>query len=284
MDKKALIAVVASAILAGLGGIFIKHLDMEPTSISWLRMSFPTVVMGGWLIITGTPFFRGNYKKMLWASLLNTLRMYFFIVAFVYTSIGNAVILFYTYPIFTAILGIIVLKERISRRQGLLLILAFVGLMVSYSDKTFSFGDNDFIGMIAALLSSVTYATTVILFKSETHYYSRNELIFYQNFLGIFVFLPFFIIDFPNISTPDIGIGFSYGLVIGIIAFSLFFYGLKYLKAATATALMYIEVVSAIVLSYIWMGDRLSLTMIIGGGMIILSSFLISTKKKDLPK
>ena len=284
MDKNALIAVIAAAILAGLGGIFIKHLDMQTTSISWLRMSFPTVVMGGWMIITRTPFFRGNYKKMLGASFLNTIRMYLFIVAFVYTSIGNAVILFYTYPIFTAIMGIIILKERISKYQVFLLILAFGGLVISYSDKTFSFGDNDFIGMLAAVFSSITYALTVILFKSESLYYSRNELVFYQNFLGIFVFRPFFIIDYPNITLAGIGLGFSYGLVIGIIAFSLFFYGLKYLKAATATALMYIEVVSAIVLSYLWMGERLSLTMIIGGGMIILSSFLISTKKKDLPK
>ena len=280
MNKKAYFAVVVSAILAGFGGIFIKLLEMDPTSISWVRMAFPTAVMGGWMAITHTHFFRGNYRKMLWASFLNALRLYLFIVAFVYTSIGNAVILFYTYPIFTAILGIIILKEKISKRQGFLLLFAFAGIVIAYSDRSFSFGDNDFIGMLAAVFASILYATTLILFKSETLFYSRNELLFYQNLLGSFIFLPFFVIDFPNISPADFGIGLTYATVIGVIGFSLFFFGLKYLKASTATALMYIEVVSAILLSYLWMNDILSLTMIIGGGMIILSSFLISTNKQ----
>jgi drug/metabolite transporter (DMT)-like permease len=54
---------------------------------------------------------------------------------------------------------------------------------------------------------------------------------------------------------------------------------LKKLKAATASALTYMEVVSTITLGVLVLSETLSWTMIVGGLMIIGSSFLLGQEK-----
>lgn len=277
MNQKAFWAVLLAATLAGSAGLFIKNISINSASQAWMRMGIPTVVMGTWMLIDGVPFFRGNWKKMLFASGLGTIRMVFFFAAYIYTSIGNAVIIFYTFPIFAAILSSYYLKEEISNRQKILLLVAFAGIVLAFSNKDFSFENRDFLGMSAALLASIIYASTVVIFKSESKNYSLNELVFYQNFAGLFLLAPFF--EFSKATPNDFLLGISYSLLIGVFVFSLFFFGLKRLKASTASALMYMEVVSAVILGYFVLGEALSPQMIIGGAMIIGSSFLLGQGK-----
>ena len=111
MKNKALIAVVIAAMIAGLGGIFIKHIHMSPTAIAWMRTTIPTIFLGGLLIYEGKPLFKRGLGKLAWLSIMSSLRIYLFILAYVLTSVGNAVVLFYTYPIFTLLVGSYLLNE-----------------------------------------------------------------------------------------------------------------------------------------------------------------------------
>lgn len=276
MHVRALVAVVLCAFLAGFSGILIKAMSsLTATSIAWMRMTIPTLVLGVWMVFKGIPFFRGNVKVMLTASTLNAARMYLYFVAFIYTSIGNAIILFYTWPIFTALMGHTILKERFSTKQWGFLFMAFVGLVIAYSDKTFSFDDHDLVGMVAAVAGAFIYAITVIIFKSQTNNYSRSEILFYQNFMGLFIFLPFFYHQIPAAQMDDILLCIFYSIFIGLVVFNLFFYGLHHLKASVASSIMYLEIISAILASYFLLGDGLSISMIIGGVFILTGSFMI---------
>ena len=165
--------------IGGVGGLFIKTMSIPATSTACIRMMVPCVLLGAWMLYGGVRFFRGNYKVMLGGSMINAVRMYLFLVAFIYTSIGNAIIVFCTWPIFGTLLGVTLLKEHITRRQIALLGLAFVGIIIAYSNQDFSFGNQDFIGMSAALGSAFLYALSVIIFKTETQNYTRNEIVFY---------------------------------------------------------------------------------------------------------
>jgi len=281
MKQKAIYALIVASVIAGFNGVLIKAMEsMTAGSIAFIRASIPNLLLLFWIFKTNTNIFRGNTKKMLAASLLNAARIYFYLMAFIYTSIGNAIILFYSWPIFVSILGIVFLKEKVSRKQILLLFTAFIGLIIAYSGKSFSFEDKDFIGMVAAILASIGYAITVVVFKSESNNYHRNEIIFYQNLAGIFVFLPFFIGNYPVAELGHIGIGFVYATLIGIGVYSLFFYGLKHLKAATASSMMYLEVVSALLISTLLLKESLSISMIVGGTLILISSFLLTNLNK----
>lgn len=89
------------------------------------------------------------------------------------------------------------------------------------------------------------------------------------------MFIPFFIFNEPIPTALDITLGVSYGIMVGIVAYSFFFFGLKYLDASKASMLTYVEVVSAVFLGYLVLGEVLSWNMIVGGGCIILSTILL---------
>lgn len=282
MKQKAIYALIIASIIAGFNGIMIKAMEsMTAGSIAFIRATIPSILLLAWIFQTKTNIFRGNTKKMLGASFINAGRIYLYLMAFIYTTIGNAIILFYSWPIFVSLLGIFFLKEKVSRKQILLLLTAFTGLIIAYSGKSFSFEDKDFVGMLAAIFASIGYAITVVIFKSESDNYHRNEIIFFQNLAGIFVFLPFFFSNYPVAELSDIGVAFLYALLIGIGVYSLFFYGLKHLKASTASSMMYLEVVSALIVSALILNESLSVNMVVGGSLILLSSFLVTNLNKN---
>ncbi len=285
MHQKALLALILAATIAGTNGLFIKSMtSISPTAIAWVRGVIPTVVLLIWIKWQKMPLWQGNMSKMMTASIINAIRLYFYLIAFIFTSMGNAVILFYTWPIFAALFGAYYLKEGISRYHLYLLFVSFIGLITTYSEREFSFNDRDFLGMMAAILSAIGYAMTVVLFKSEAHRYHRNQIILYQNMAGAVLFLPFFILNAPDIIPRHLLIAISYASIIGLGVFGLFFFALKYLKATYAAAMMYLEVVSTVLFSYLFFGEQLSIAMMIGGAMIIVSSFLISRIRQPLLK
>lgn len=266
--------------MAGFSGVLIKNIEsISASSIAWFRTAIPSLFVLIWMLSKSISPFRGNYKKMIVGSVMNTLRIYFFLIAFIYTSIGNAVIILYTWPIMVALIGYLFLGEKMGRYQTFLLLLAFSGIVLAYSDKPFTFGDSDFVGMLAALGASIFNALTVILFKSESQNYHSFEMVFYQNFLGVIIFLPFFVFGFDEARLIDFGLSAFYGLMAGIGVFGLFFYGLKHLKATTASTLMYLEILSAIFFGYWFFDEVLSLNMILGGVLIMTSNLLLIRSK-----
>jgi drug/metabolite transporter (DMT)-like permease len=274
--KKAVYAIVLCALIAGNNGILIKYMSgLSTGAIAFFRTMTPIVFLAPVLFSKTDPIFTGNYKKMLLASAINVVRIYLYLVAFIFTSIGNAVVLFYSWPIFVFIFETVYSNKPLKKTHVGLLLLAFAGLIITYSNKSFSFENEDIIGMVAAVLSSITYAVTVLMFKSESNNYSKEQTIIYQNLVGAFFFIPF-LFFIPDAPWKQIGVGVFYGLLIGIGVFKLFFYGLKHLEASTASSLMYLEVVSAIVLGYLVLDEKLTPNTIIGGALIILSSYFIT--------
>ena len=276
MTKKAIYAIVIAALIAGSNGILIKAMPSLTTgAIGWFRAGVPVLFLLPGLIKANELRVKGNTKMLVLASVINAVRTYFFLLAFVYTSVGNAVVLFYVYPLFITIIETLIYKTPIKRNQILLMLLAFAGIAVTYADKEFSFASRDFIGMLAAVLAALGYAFFVCIFKRQTHDCNRNQLLFYQNIAGALLFLPF-LFGVQQVELAHIGIGVFYGLLIGIVQFSLFFFGLKHLNATTAASLMYLEVLSAVILSFLILDEQLSWNTYLGGSFILLSSFFIS--------
>ncbi len=280
MKRYAFYLVVFAALLSGTGGLFVKFMEVPPSSMAWLRMTAPTILIGLYLLYRGKSLIRKGYKMMVAASFINSARMLFFFMAYMYTSIANAVIVLYTWPIFAVILSSIFLKEHISKKQIGLLLLSFTGILVVYAGHEFSFNNDDFKGLTSGVICAFLYACTVVIFKSGSTAFDPAETIFFQNFSGAFIFLPFFITNDPAPRLLDWALGTGQGVIIGIIMFGSFFYGLRHIKASTASMIAYIEVISAMILGYLILGEILTINMTIGAALIVLSTLLLQLKKK----
>ena len=94
MIKKAFFCIVICAIIAGANGILVKYMSsMSIGIIAWFRAVVPVILVLPYVYKRKNILVKNNYKKMLFISLLCAARMYMYLFAFKYTSVGNAVIL-----------------------------------------------------------------------------------------------------------------------------------------------------------------------------------------------
>ena len=101
-------AMVSTAFLWSSAGLFIKVIDWHPFAIAAARSLVSSLVVLAWL---KRPHFHWSPAQV-GAALAQTATMLLFVAANKTTSAANAILLQYIGPLFTAIIGAWLLKER----------------------------------------------------------------------------------------------------------------------------------------------------------------------------
>jgi drug/metabolite transporter (DMT)-like permease len=183
--------------------------------------------------------------------------------------VATATVTLYSWPIFAAILGRFLLGERIGGVRAALFAVAFMGIPLLYAGGFESVGQRDAIGITVMLISAALHALVVILLKLASAGSSRFESTFFQNLVGAIVFGILFFSRGVMPEPQQIAIGLALGLVVGLVAFTLFFVGMHQLSAGSAALLTYFEVVVATALGTLVLGEPLSWTTAVGGVLIV---------------
>ncbi len=267
--------VLLAAATWGTGGLFIRAAALPTTAIAFFRLVVPTVALGGWFVLRRHRISRRNLGTRLVASGLNAVRMYFFFLAFEYTTVANATVALYSWPIFAALFAKLILGERIGRRRASLLCIAFAGIPLLYvrgvAAGSAVLSEYEAIGVSSMIFSAMLHAVVMVLLKRAEAGNSRFETTFFQNLVGAIVFAVIFFAGDRDVTTRQIAIGVSMGLVVGLGGFTLFFIGLHRLNAASAAILAYFEVLVAVALGTLVLGEPLHWNTVIGGCLISFS-------------
>lgn len=268
------------SILFGASGSFIKVLDLPSTTLSFFRLGVPTVILFFYFTYKKVRLFQGNTTWLLVSSVLNAFRLYIMFAAYNMATIGNASLAGATGTLFLFLFSFLFLKEKITTKRMVLLFASFVGLCVLYSNQPFSFENKDFVGMSLAVLSTAIYQLTIIISKKELERYSKTEAIFYQNVVGAFIFLPFLFINTPFPAPWQFAVASTSGFLMGLVAFLLYFSAIKKVSP-TAASLAMIDTVLSVIFGIVLFGEQLTPNMIIGGVIILATSFFIGTELRN---
>ncbi len=230
------------------------------------------------LIVQGVILFQKNYRKEIpdvkmlkypavlgCLSLLNTFTYFY---AFKNTSIANAVLTHYTAPIIVALLAPLFIKEKITKKIIIAIIIASTGLWIMLNG--FVFTEKEMKGIMAGLISGLAYAIIIIYLRIQSQNFHPLVFAFFSNAVITIILAPF-VRDFPLYAL------WSYlimGIVHSTIAPILYFKGLKHVSANRAAILGYIEPVGAIFFGAIFLSEFPSFMSIIGGALIIFSGYL----------
>jgi len=264
---------VLAIIILGSAGAFIKTIDLPPVTLTFFRMAIPTAILFAYFTyVKRVTLFRTSVNWLLLGSLLNAGRLFLFIASYSYTSIVNAIVIFYTWPVFSIVYSRVWLRESIPKRNQWLLFMPLVGIVVIFSDQPFTKKNEDLIGMGAMLLSAIIYALTVIIFKRTSYVYTGFETVFFQNLLGGFIFLPFAWSALGDLSWETYGLVTIFALTIGLLAFGMFFQALRKIKASTLSYLSYLEVVAASLFGILLFDEAITVQLVVGAVMIILAT------------
>jgi drug/metabolite transporter (DMT)-like permease len=186
---------------------------------------------------------------------------------------ANAILLQYTAPIWTAIFGWILIKEKPYIEHWLALAAIFLGLLIFFWDGLS--GGMTVFGIVIALLSGVTFGIQSVFLRMMNGAEPSQALILSHWLTAAFCF-PFVFIAMPSFTAPNIlGLLFMGFIQLGM-ASALFSYGIKRVRAVQAMLTAVVEPLLNPVWVLIITGERPALTTI-AGGSVILTAVLASS-------
>lgn len=272
------ISIIAAAIIFGSSGVFIKTVHLPVTTLAFIRMVVPFVLMSLFFLFREKKFPRFNDKFMVMGSFLNAIRLFFYFAGYAYGNISTTVILLYTWPVFATLWSCLFLGEKLSLYRLVFFVTSFSGVALIAMNQTLSLSNQGFNGVMFILLSAFVYSMTIVIFKKRSLRYDPLETLWFQNCFGTFAFLPFLIMNRPLPMLWQSGLASLYGCLVGVVGFGLFFSGLRKIEASRASFLTYIEVLSGICFGVVFFNERLSWNIIVGGSLVLFSALALSRK------
>lgn len=268
-------ALLGAAALGASSGLYIKGLGFSSFAMSGFRMSIPLLIVApiaarhGKLL--GVP---GRRKALLFASVLNAVRLLLYVLAFKFTAMGNGIVLLYTWPVFALIVDNARQKKAPDPARLGVLLLASSGVVVMNVHRDFSWGGRDLIGSVCMILSAFMYAVSTIIFKDSLKEADEFDLLYFQNAVGGLVFLPFMLAGIPSAPIGHTALALVYGAGVGALGFGLFFYAMKRMPLFRYSAISYTEILFGLALGVFFLGESVSVNQIFGVAAILAGSYI----------
>jgi drug/metabolite transporter (DMT)-like permease len=200
-----------------------------------------------------------------------------------YVSSTMGAMIIATIPLFSPIAASRYYGEKLSVRNLIGIILSFVGVGIVVFDSSFNFIASP-LGIALEFLAVFSAIAYTVVLKDLSHKYNPTTIITYQNFIGIFFFLPLWLIfeSKSMLSTPFNLPAFIAILKLAIfascIAFILYTYSIKNLGINNAN--MFINIIPVLTAVFAWyiLGDSLTVRKIVGIGVVIAGLFIAQVK------
>jgi len=284
-EMEGYVCVIASAILWGTLGIFAKfslEYGVLPEILIALRLviSFATLLLI--LCVFGRDLFRirktDAFLFLILGVFATALQRISYFYAVDLTTVTVAAILFYTYPVFVTLSAAFFLGEKISSGTLLAIVLTFLGvaLVVRVYDVS-SLGVN-LAGIVFGLLSSLLFTLYIMMTKKLRNRYASWTLTLYGEGIGVLILVPVISLSFSEIMEFPLQLWlliFAIAWIPSLLAYLLYSYALKYVRASTGSILAVIEPVSAAVFSMILLGESLEQPQMIGIALALIGVVLL---------
>lgn len=202
-----------------------------------------------------------------------------------FISPGAASLIIATIPIQIVILAVIFLKEKISSKKAVGIILALCGvLVISIWGKEDASLKIDYIfGAIAVLIAAIMGALYTIAGKKLLDRYSGLSLTFYALLLGSLGLIPFI-----NYSLLEEVLKMSIngwiavlflGIFSTVIGYGIWYTALKIKTANEISIYLYLVPVISTIVSIFWFKDVITPMFVLGGFLVLTGLIIVNMKK-----
>ncbi|MHC0038823.1 DMT family transporter [Pseudoneobacillus sp. C159] len=185
-------------------------------------------------------------------------------------------------PIFTVILAMIFLKERLNGWKAIGMVLAIIGvLLVTMSRNGQSLHITINIGFILMILSTLNWAVYSVLLKSLKIPYPPLLVTFYMSLIGLILTTPFLIRNkgWAALSTLNQTEWFHLlflGVFVSGIAYWYWGKALEVLEASKVSMFLYLEPLATLIAAVLLLQEKIILLNIAGGIIIIIGVIIVN--------
>lgn len=269
--KKSIVLIFFTAVLWSTGGMLIKLVNLNPIAIAGYRSIFAAFLISFFIRRSA---FRFSWNKVLGA-ISYTAMVILFVSATKATTAASAILLQYTSPVYIAILGGWLLKEKATIRDWVVIFFVIIGMVLFFMDDISS---GSLKGNILAVLSGVAMALNAIFMRREKDA-DPLENVFWGCILTILIAIPFMVKYVPDINGWA-GIGLLGIFQLGL-PYILYAKAIKHITALQSTFLGLIEPLLSPVWVFLTIGELPGLMSVLGGVVVLTSVTIGCIKPKN---
>jgi drug/metabolite transporter (DMT)-like permease len=275
---------ILSAILFGSAGLIVKFAYVEGIdSINLLTLQYiiAVAIMFLVLFITNREALKVSRRILVHLVALgiigNTFMTVFYYLAFKYLPVTMVAILLYTYPIMVFIYSFFYGKEKVGPKKFIALIMAFCGCVLALG---LIGGENVYskVGILYGILSALFYAFMNIYSENKLSNVDSLTINFYST---LFSLISLIIYKFPafifkgEVSIGLIGYTTLLAVLCEILPLTLLYAAIKRIGSLKVSIIGNLEIPTAMVLSYIFLHESITLLQLIGAILVFYAIYKI---------
>ena len=275
--------IILAMVTWGTLGLFVRNIPLNSIEISFFRAFIGSLFLTIIIFINretiNWKLLKENFLLLSLSGIALGINWAALFQAMKYTTISNATLSYYFAPIFIVVLSVIILKEKVTLKNFACIFVSILGLylILKSGENSSNSGYNHLKGVAFGLLGAAFYAIVVILNKFVKKL-SSLEVTISQLVISAIVLLP--IVFKGGISSIKIldTKAWIFILILGVvhtgIAYLFYFPSIKDVKSQTIAIVSYLDPITAIIVSAIFLNEPMSGMQIVGGSLILISAYI----------
>lgn len=276
-------------LLWGYAWVIMKQslLYMGPFTFTTLRFTTGFLTLFLVVYLMKRPFeIKKYWKQLIILGLLQTTIVFLLVMySLKFVDAGKSSVLLYSMPLWSSLLAVKFLKEKLTPMKWFGLLIGLGGLLMIVGWDLLRINNfSIIIGELLIIIAAVSWSISNIYYRLKLNHLPKLETNAYQMLFGtIGIFIATLFIEWKEPMTLNLT-SIYYILFTGVLAsalcFSAWYLILSSIEVVTATISTLLVPLFGLFLSYLLIDEILTLNILIGSSMIILGIIVIQLTKK----
>lgn len=214
-----------------------------------------------------------NIKQHLFRNIFHLIAQYGWVIGIVYLSLAEVTAIEFTTPIWILILASLFLKEKITAKKTISILLGFIGVLIIIKPGIEIISYNSIIVLLSAVCFAIAHTATKKLVKTN----SASDVVFIMCLTQAPISLA---CAYPNWNWPN-SIDYFWLILIGLSGIAAHFSMAKALKEEDISSLItidYLRLPIVTIAGILLYNETFDTAIIIGGTFIFLGNSIIQKK------
>lgn len=276
-----IILIVSSTFFLSLSGVIVRALTVDEWTIVFWRSTFMSLTMLVVLAIVKRGRIASAFREAGRAGLYSGIAIGLAIVCYIFsisrTTVANTLVLVAAAPLFAALLGMVMLKERVTPRTWTAIAIACGGIALMFLERM---GAGELFGNLLAIVAAILYAYSIVVLRGSGEA-NLIPAIFVAGIVSAAITLPY--ADFTSVPVRDMSILAAMGVGQMGLGLVLFVFGAQRLPPAETALLALIETILAPLWVWLAINEVPSDWALIGGGILfatVLANTALSLRRR----
>ncbi len=271
--SKYLVFFIISLVIFGTNGLLVANISLESAEIVLMRTFLGFIFLLAVVLIKRCFSFADLRADIVPATVggaalgLNWVLLF---GAYRYAGVSIATLTYYCGPMIVLALSPLIFKEKFTKSKLLAIAAVAVGMVCITGNV--SRGSDVQTGLILGAGAALLYSLIIIVTKNVKHMSGLN-CAFYELFISFLVMVLYLVIDGTPLPVIPKSGDISFVLIIGFVntglAYYLYFSSLQKLPAQTSALVSYIDPLTALIVSALFLGEKLGAVQLVGAVLIL---------------